>query len=180
MPRASEYEKTKDGNATVFKVTPAEAPKFMFLVIFGAVLVLGGLAAIASGGIFFLAMGAFALWYGWTRDQRPKEHKAVSSFRVTPEAIEAGGRTVRKEDIHRLILRNGLTDQELNVNAVPEVTAAQATGMAHRARLAKICNSLTLESGGKSTFLAGGMDETTAYGLLREVSGVLGFSERQF
>jgi hypothetical protein len=177
--KTAEYEKRTDGNATTFTVTPAKAPKFMFLVVFGAILMLFGLPAIASGGIFFMAMGAFAFWYGWFRDARPKEHRNVSRFRVTAEAIEVQGRSVRKNDIHRLILRNGITDQELGMD-VYNVSTAQATGMAHRARLGTICNSLTIEAGGKATFLAGGMDETTAYGLLRDVSDVLGFKETRY
>jgi len=40
-----------------------------------------------------------------------------------------------------------------------------------------ICYSLDVEAGGKAYVLAGGMDETTAYGLMRDVSKVLGFSE---
>jgi hypothetical protein len=179
MATTSEYEKRNEGNATVFTVRPAPAPKFMFMVIFGAVLSLGGLLAIASGGIFFLAMGVFSLWYGWFRDQRPKDHRNVSNFRVTPEIIEANGRSFRKQDIHRLILRNGITDQELGIQQY-NLSTAQATGLAHRARLGQICNSLTVEAGGKSALLAGGMDETTAYGLLRDVSAVLGFDEKRF
>ena len=178
MPKSSEYEKSRDGNGTTFKVTPAQAPRFWFLVIFGAVLILGGLSA-GGSGIAFILMGAFSLWYGWSRDQRPKPHKQVSTFRVTPEAIEVNGRSIRKGDIHRLILRNGITDKELGVEMY-NVSAAQATGMAQRAKLAQLCNALTLEGGGKATFLAGGMDETTAYGLLRDVSEVLGFNEAKY
>lgn len=180
--KGSEYQKAKSGDVTVFTVTPAQAPKFMFMVIFGAILFLGGLVSIASGGfaVIFMAMGAFCLWYGWKRDQRPKPHQATSTFRVSPTGIEAEGRSVAASDIHRLILRNGITDQELNIGGNYQITAAQGEGMARRAMLAKISNSLTAEAGGKAIFLAGGMDETTAYGLLREVNSILGFTERQF
>jgi hypothetical protein len=47
--------------------------------------------------------------------------------------------------------------------------------MEYRARVSRIANGLTLEAGGKSTLLAGGMDDTTAYGLLTDVSKVVGF-----
>jgi hypothetical protein len=47
--------------------------------------------------------------------------------------------------------------------------------MAYRAKVGQIANGLTLESGGKSILLAGGMDDTTAYGLLTDVGKVIGF-----
>ena len=47
--------------------------------------------------------------------------------------------------------------------------------MGYRAKVAQIANALTLEGGGKATVLAGGMDEVTAYGLLRDVSRAIGF-----
>ncbi len=174
--RPSEYSKRQDGAATVFDVTPASAPKFMYLVIFGGFIGLLGLGMIASGfGIFMLAMAGFAIWYGWFRDQRPKDHKAPSTFRVTPDRIEANGRSFEKGDIHRLILKNGITDKELPVQQWT-TNRNEMAGMAHRANLSMVCNSLNVETGGKSYVLAGGMDETTAYGLLTDVSKTLGFS----
>jgi len=174
--RASEYQKRQDGAAAVFNVTPASAPKFMYLVIFGAFIGLIGLLSIASGfGIFFLGMGAFAVWYGWFRDQRPKDHRVPSTFKVTPEQIDANGRTFKKEEIHRLILKNGITDKELPVQQWT-TNRNEMAGIAHRAKLSTVANSLNVETGGKSYLLAGGMDETTAYGLLTDVSKVLGWS----
>jgi hypothetical protein len=60
------------------------------------------------------------------------------------------------------------------------VSTAQAAGLEHRARLATIANALTVESGGKSKILAGGMDKTTAFGLMTDVSKILGFSYREY
>ena len=157
-------------------MTPASAPKFTYLLIIGAVCAFGGLVSIASGfGIVFLLMGGFALWYGWTRDQRPKDHRVPMSFRVTPEHVESAGRTFAKGDIHRLILKNGITDKELNVTQYTTNTNV-AAGMAQRAKIAQVANSLNVETGGKSYLLAGGMDETTAYGLLADASKILGLN----
>jgi hypothetical protein len=174
--RPSEYTKRQDGAATVFQVTPASAPKFTYLLIVGGVITFIGLLSIASGfGVAFLLMGGFALWYGWKRDQRPKDHRVPMSFRVTPDSIEAGGRSYPKSDIHRLILKNGITDKELNVQQWTTNTNV-AAGMAQRARIAQVANSLNVETGGRSYLLAGGMDETTAYGLLHDVSKILGLN----
>src|SRR3546814_18371261 len=95
-------------------------------------------------------------------DPRPRDYRTPGTFRIAPYAIESNGRTFPKGDIHRLLLRNGVTDKELL--DVYTSSASQAAGMAHRARAAKVANGLTVEAGGKSTLLAGGMDETTAYG----------------
>ena len=180
---SSEYTKRSDGNATVFDVTPAPAPKFWTLVVIGALCALGGLSSLGSSpsfAIVFLAMGGFSLWYGWSRDQRPKPHQTKATFRVTPEKIETNGFSINKDDIHRLLIRNGITDQELNTGVEMSVSTAQAAGLEHRARLATIANALTVESGGKSKILAGGMDKTTAFGLMTDVSKILGFSYREY
>jgi len=173
--RASEYTKREDGATTVFNVTPASAPKFTYLLIIGGVCALLGLGMITSGGIFFLLMAAFAFWYGWFRDQRPKDHKVPNTFRVTSEQIDGAGHTFKKSDIHRLILRNGITDKELPIQQWTTNTNV-AAGMAQRAKIGQVANSLNVETGGKSYLLAGGMDETTAYGLLHDVSKVLGLN----
>jgi hypothetical protein len=47
-----------------------------------------------------------------------------------------------------------------------DVTPAQAP---------MVANTLNVEMGGRSTVVAGGMDSTTAYGLMTDVSKVLGF-----
>jgi hypothetical protein len=94
---------------------------------------------------------------------------------VGPDFIEGGGRRFAKSDIHRLQLRNGITDQELPGVQVYTNNTNVAAGMAQRAKLSRVANSLTVESAGKATMLAGGMDETTAYGLLHDVCKVLDF-----
>jgi hypothetical protein len=159
----------------VFDVNPAPPPKFWYILIFGGIVGLIGLASITSGfGIVLLAMAAFCFWYGWSRDLRPKPHRAKSSFRVTASEIQANGQTFKKADIHRLLLRNSITDQELNVTTYTDNPNA-AAGMAFRAQSALGANALTVEMGGRSTLLAGGMDETTAYGLLHDVSKILDY-----
>jgi hypothetical protein len=179
MPASSAYEKRQDGNFTVFKVTPAGVPKFGTIIGIGVVSVLlgfGFMGESGGGGFFFFAMGAFAIWYGGTRAIRPKPHRKESTFRVSPESIEVDGKTYRVADIHRVILRNGITDKELDVQVtMTNVPTAAAAGMAHRARIGLVTNALTFEAVGKATFLAGGMDETTAYGLQHDVCAVIGF-----
>jgi len=169
--RQSEYVKRQEGDKTVFTVSPATAPKFWYLIIIGAIIALLGLAGL---GIFGLAMGVGAIAYGLLRDQRPKEHRAESTFTVTPQTVTAAGRTFDKGEFHRLLIANPLFDKAgLDVYTS---NANVAAGMAHGMKIGEVCYGLTVESGGKSTLLAGGMDRTTAFGLLSDVSRVLGLS----
>lgn len=166
--KASEYTKNKSGDTTAFAVSPASAPKFWYLIVIGGLVFLGGLLGL---GIFGFVMGGGAIAYGLLRDQRPKDHKLPMSFSVTPNAIMAGGKTFDKDDFHRLLIANPWFDKAgLDVYTT---NANEAAGMAHGMKLGELCYGLTVETGGKSTLLAGGMDRTTAFGLLSDVSRVL-------
>jgi len=173
----SEYIKHLEGNASVFEVTPAQSPKFLFMAVGGGVLALIGLLMGPMGWIFFLPIGAFGIWFGYFKDVRPSAHRVPSKFRVSPTAIESNGRTFAKDDIHRLIIKNGVSNEVLgNPNVLIPVSTSTAMGVAQRAKVSTVANALELETGGKSYFLAGGMDATTAFGLLHDVSKVMGLA----
>jgi hypothetical protein len=177
---ASEYQKRQDGNAMVFNVVPAPQKRFMFIVIMGGLLAFLGLSFFSSAhllGLIAMAGGGTAVWWGWTHDLRPPAYRTPSSFRVTGDAIQSNGNTFSKNDIHRLIIKNGLTDEEVGVpGLLIEVPRAQAMGMAHRAEVSRTAHGLEVETGGRGYVLAGGMDKTTAFGLLSDVSRVLGLT----
>ncbi|MBB3889931.1 hypothetical protein GGQ61_000628 [Phenylobacterium haematophilum] len=173
MKQKSEYVRSERGGDTLFTVTPAPAPKFIYLGVIGAIAVVMGLPMLPLG-IVLIGIGGLAIWAAFIRDMRPPEHRGTSVIIVGPDRIEAAGRTFKAEDIHRLLIRNAVTGQEGDVTIVnPSVSVA--AGMGYRAKVAQIANALTLEGGGKATVLAGGMDEVTAYGLLRDVSRAIGF-----
>lgn len=167
----AEYKKTSNGDQTIFAVTPASAPKFWYLIIIGGLIFLGGMLGL---GIFGYLMGGGAVAYGLLRDQRHKDHKAPMSFTVTPTSIVSGGRTFGKDDLHRLKIANPLFDRAgLDVYTT---NANEAAGMAHAMKLGELSYGLTVESGGKAHLLAGGMDRTTAFGLLSDASKILGLT----
>jgi hypothetical protein len=62
------------------------------------------------GWLLFLPVGIFGIWMGYFRDGRPLAHRNAISFRISPTAIEANGRTFPKDDIRRLIIKNGVTN----------------------------------------------------------------------
>lgn len=157
----SEYHKGQEGNGTVFEVTPATAPKITALIVVGVMSgVVGFLLyfVFAPAGIFALCICGATILAG-SKDWRPKAHKSKATFRVTPSAIETSGRTFNKKDIHRLIVRSGA--------AVVNKTFAAGY-------YSDIVHSLDLEAGGKAYTLAGGMDEPTAFGLLKDVRSIIG------
>ena len=165
----AEYKKSANGDTTQFSVTPASAPKFWYLIIIGGLIFLGGFLGL---GIFGWLMGGGAVAYGLLRDQRPKEHKAPMSFSVTPTTIVSGGRIFNKDEVHRLKIANPWFDR-VGIDVYTD-NANAAAGMAHGMKLGELCYGLTVESGGKAHLLAGGMDRTTAFGLLSDTSKILG------
>lgn len=173
--KESEYKKTESGGVTVFEVTPAPAPRFWVAIIFGGVCVLVGLGIGGGWMVFFFVIGTLFLWLGWTRDPRPKGTRGPMSFKVTPDSIEGGGRTFKKAEIHRIILKNSMTDEEVPYS-IETTSPIGAAGMKWRAQTSMIATTLNVETGGKSTVLAAGMDNTTAYGLLTDVGRLLGLT----
>lgn len=174
----SEYKKRQEGSATVFEVTPAPQKRFMLIVVLGGIGCLFGLGVLGSEhllGLLMLGGCGYAVYWAWTHDLRPPEHRAPSTFRVTPDSIESKGQTWKKADIHRLIIRNGITKGIATAPGVfVEVAPMTAAGAAHRMQVSLTANGLEVEAGGRGHVLAGGMDETTAFGLLTDVSRVLG------
>lgn len=175
---SAEYQKRQEGNQWVFDVTPASPPKSLWFAVLGGVCVLFGLMAGPFGWIILLPAGAFSIWLGQFRDGRPAPHRSPSRFTVSPNAIEANGRAFPKDDIHRLIIKNGISNDVIP-NIMFQVNTSTAMGAIHRVNVSKVANSLEVETGGKAYLLAGGMDQTTAFGLLHDVSKVLRFETAQ-
>jgi hypothetical protein len=102
-------------------------------------------------------------------------------FIVSRDRIEASnGEIISADRLHRLILRNGVPDVNEAMFVGTSYVANNlrnyqvASAAAKRAAAEKISYMLCAEHAGKSTCLAGGMTETTAYGLMRDVSSIMG------
>jgi hypothetical protein len=177
-----------------FTVTAASPPKSKgaanIIAVLFLLLVLGTTGRETSGFMMFLRLvfavgGAWFLrkWVNkWFASRVDKIRSPGGQFVVSPAGIEApDGTTVSKEQLHRLIVRNGVPD--IQGGAVAVNTGTFYSGMqagaandraVNRARALAVSYMLCAEHGGRSTTLAGGMSEVTANGLFTDVSRILG------
>jgi hypothetical protein len=137
MAKSAEYTKDQQGNTQVFHVTPAPPLKYSTAIGIGVFCLVAALGSLSSGlvgfALFFMAMGAICVWAGFFRDIRPRPHREPRTFQASPSGIEVDGRTFKRDDIHRLIIKNGMSDQMLTT-----WNPAQAVLMApHKTALSK-------------------------------------------
>lgn len=175
-----------------FIVTPASAPRSkgaanVIAVIF-ALVVIGTTPAHTNPFLVLmrLGIGIVGAWFvrkwvnRWFAGKVDRLRFPGGEFVVSPGAIEAADVTITREQLHRLIVRNGVPD--IQGGAVAVNTGTMFTSMAagaandravNRARALMVSYMLCAESGGRSHTLAGGMNEVTANGLMTDVSRIL-------
>ncbi|MBK7187428.1 MAG: hypothetical protein IPH86_01695 [bacterium] len=185
-----------EGGRVRFTVTPAAPPKSkgaanVIAVIF-ALVVIGSTPAHTPSLLVFLrlVLAVAGGWFvrkwvnKWFAGKVDRIRSPGGTFVVSPDGIEApNGATITRDQLHRLIVRNGVPDFQGGAVAVDTGTmySAMQAGAANdravnRARASAVAYMLCAESGGRSTTLAGGMTEVTANGLLTDVSRVLGLA----
>ena len=76
-----------------------------------------------------------------------------STFSVSADAVSIEGRSIRRKDIHRAIIRNHVLSG---------------------GQLADISCRVDMEAGGVPHTLAGGLNESTAFAILTDVCSILG------
>lgn len=178
-----------------FTVTPASAPRSKgaanIIAVLFALLVIGTTPAHSPkvlAGLRFV-IGIAGAWFvrGWVNrwfaGKVDKLRSPGGTFVVSREAIETASGTIAREQLHRLIVRNGVPDIEGGAVAVDTGTmySSMQAGAANdravnRARARMVSYMLCAESGGRSYTLAGGMNEVTAHGLLTDVSRTIGLA----
>jgi hypothetical protein len=177
----SSYRQQKLENARVqFTVTPATItrPRFGTLwpgVFLGALLF--GMLAPKNFSLDFVLplVGGWLGWLGMARLFMWKAKRIAGtrggSFVVSENGIDTTtGTFIARDQLHRILLRNGVAGSDDHVVMVSGGSlAAQfgadnvARGAAYRAAIATNSWNLCAEAGGRSTTLAGGMNEVTAF-----------------
>ena len=171
------YNKTEKGNGFQFDVTPA--PKVMggcsgILFIFLMAFLAGMLLSTVNTLVATVASIGVLAWGFLKMDMRKKNHRRPSSFFVSSDKIEVDGQSISASAIHRLIIRNAY-DKNPKIQLTGQtVPTGVGIGYDIRNMLEQISYSVDVESGGRATQLAGGMDEVTANGLFTDVSHILG------
>lgn len=163
----SHYDRRDLSNGvTEFVVTPAPLP-----------------TASAGPSGFFLKLIPFVGTWLMGTIQREAYEKPMNKirfpggrFQVSQEGIRtADGSLVPKDRIHRLVIKNGVNDDPRNTGAYGRGTHEHAR-MANLNRAAQVSYVLVVEAGGQAHTLAGGMTETTAFGLVQDTKKVLGLA----
>jgi hypothetical protein len=126
------------------------------------------------------------IWKG----KQANQYRAPVTIKVSPATIDINGKAVPTSELHRLILRNHVDGTEV-FGGVQQYGGGVSAGLQNAGaalgqhlekkriqKLAEISYRLDAEHGGKATTLAGGLNETTAYGLMTDVSNILGLSVR--
>lgn len=195
----SEYRQEPVGERRVrFSVTPASVPNasmgpnwvaailaaVVFFVLLGRGSVLTFLLASVAAFFTFRVVKRFLQG---RFDRNVDRHRSPGgSFVAEPAGLELPtGQRIERDAIHRLLLRNGIPQSPssniglvVDARSVSQGIAADAAVAReqNRAKAASVSYMLCVEHGGRSTTLAGGMSETTAYGLLQDVTRVLGIA----
>ena len=152
----------------VIGTTPGGTPSFLVIFRF----------LVAVVGAWYLRKGVNR-WFAGCVD---KIRSPGGTFVVSPDGIEApDGSDIPREQLHRLIVRNGVPDirrRVVTANTGAMLTVMQSSTANDRAvnrtRALAVSYMLCAESGGRSTTLAGDMNEVTAHDLQTDVNRVLG------
>ena len=193
---SSYHQERLDDERVRFTVTPASAPRSKgaanIIAVMFALLVLGTMGRDTPAFLVFVRFvaalgGAWFLrkWVNkWFASRVDKIRSPGGNFVVSPAGIEAfDGSTITRDQLHRLIIRNGVPN--IQGGAVAVNTGTVYSGMqagaandraVNRARAMAVAYMVCAEHGGRSTTLAGGMTEVTAPGLLTDVSRILGIA----
>jgi len=160
------------GGRVLFSVRPAPTPGSPLVAMAPAgflVLILAATTPADPGPLQILIRLAVAVGLGgwlhrWTARRLEARLDRLRSpggtFVASPFGIETSGARIERERLDRLIVRNALA----------RVPGARGGG----GRATAVSYVLCAESGDRSAVMAGGMTETTALGLLADVSRILG------
>ena len=193
MTAASYQVADEPTGTTEFRISPASAPLPIFNLLASSLFLIFGLIALPNhfiGGVLILLIPGLFYWWVWKKNSRLR---SPMHFRVGRNGIIIGDSTIPAAQIHRLILRNHVTEQEVapEVGMNPTVIVGTpgavlhasigyglanmgaSAGRAWHQKRAKVSWRLDAEVSGRATTLGCGMDEVTAYGLLQDATNRL-------
>lgn len=177
-----QYKKTEQGKEMLFHTrcqrvhTPFGQ---LWLALLPAIIF-----AVVSGWAAFIGTIAFFGVIAWLQTVTPsaRRYRKPSRFSVSGGGISVRGTQINRCDIHRVIIRNHVLSADDSSIVAPWDNSAGAAaaalggaaGRRFRNRLGAISYRVELEASGVATTLAGGLNESTAFAVLSDVSRILG------
>jgi hypothetical protein len=178
------YTKDEQGQVTVFTTQPEAVPVPWGLLVLPAVPIVGFLFVNVVVSLVFATIIGALVWARMKVFPAATKHRQPSTFKVSAEGVSIDGKEIKRRDIHRAIIRNHVLDGgnpsnfvtlHQGVGAMVGGVGAAANAKA-KGQLADISYRVDVEAGGVAHTLAGGLNESTAFAVLSDVSGVLGLT----
>lgn len=190
MANAAKVDISKDGDATVFTVTPGGARRQTSLLLGGATFIGAGLLFRGSLGeaLFWvcIVLGALMAWLGWG-DMRPASHRRKSVIRVSDAGFDVNGTPYARGTVKRLLVRNPLqanTPARTIVFSGPtaaDVNMQMATHEGFEREWANLVDGtyeIVLDADHKDIVIAGNLSAQSADRLLRSLCDSSGMTYR--
>jgi hypothetical protein len=172
VDNGTRYQKTQEGNVTVFETKPAPCPKYWFMLILGLLMAYAASASGLGGFIGLVIWGlAIAAVVAFFKDPRPKGVRAPAKLRVAEgQLVTTSGLTFRTQDIKGIELSN-LYDEGGSGTGI----GGKDVGFKRKQKIRAISWLLRLDCANNqpSINIACGLDHDSAANLLREVSNIM-------
>jgi hypothetical protein len=173
------YKTAQVGDATEFSTTPETVPYPIGMLAIPAVLLV--LIAFATGILYGLVACGFVYGAAWLlmHSKQATLYRQPATFRVSPTAVAAGGTTLARDAIHRVLIRNHVlkSAEGLIIVADPHGNSGQSNTVSGMnwaiSKLGPISYRIDVEARGVPTTLAGGLTEPVAAAILADVSKLL-------
>lgn len=191
MAKTASVDISKEGEATVFTVTPGGARRTYSSIGGGATFIAAGLLFRESLGpvLFWMCIGLGSLIiFLLGGDWRPASHRRKSVIRVSDAGFDVNGKSYASGSVKRLLVRNPLqssTPTRTVVFTGPDAASVNAQIAAHEgyerewANLVDGTYEIVLDADHKDTVIAGNLSAQSVDRLLRSLCDASGMSYRK-
>lgn len=172
------YSKDIQGAVARFTVEPEAVPLPYSLIGISVVPVVILAFVSITGAVVCAAVLAAVLWLRMKVFPSARHFRSASSFSVSPEGVTIDGKLIRRQDIHRAVIRNHVFDNDSGVITLQQGLGAMSVAANARAKsqLADVSYRVDIEAGGTPHTVASGLKEPAAFAVLSDVSAVLGLA----
>lgn len=190
MAATASVDISKEGDATIFTVTPGGARRSWSMIMVGATF-------LGAGWLFRELLGTALFWVcivlgalivvSTGGDLRPKGHRRKSVIRVSSAGFDVNGKTFSRSAVKRLLVRNPLKSGSpartvyFTAPDVASLNAQMATHEGYQREWEAIVDGtyeLVLDANHQDTVIAGNLSAQSVDRLLRSLCDVSGMTYR--